>query len=87
MAKRKVFPWFRVFTFPTLIAGVGLTIAAAGVSSPTLMFTAAALSAAGLISIFVGRYLMNDPDPPIVHRVDDVVTQTPKPEHAAIAHR
>jgi hypothetical protein len=86
MRKRTVFPWFRTFTLPVFIGGVSMTIAAAAVGSSTLMFSAAAVSGVGLASLLVGRYLINDPDPPKAVRIEPAAPKAPEREHAVAHH-
>jgi hypothetical protein len=68
---------------PVIVASVGMIIAAAAVSSPKLMYIGAAISGLGLGSIFVGRYILNEPDPV---RIEPAIVESPKREHA-VAHR
>ncbi len=89
MAKPAPVRWFRFFTLPVCLASVALAIGAAEVSSPSLMYTAAAIGGAGLASLIVGRRLINYPDdpPPIrITKTKSDLENHSQPQHAVSAH-
>jgi hypothetical protein len=91
MVQKPVVRWFRFLTLPLFIVGVSTTILAAAKASSDLMFLAAAISAAGVGSLLVGRLLINHPDNPnnvivgITAKTADAQEHEP-PQHA-VAHR
>jgi len=91
MPQKPPIRWFRFLTLPLFIIAVSATILAAAKSSSDLMFIAAAISAAGVGSLLVGRFLINYPDEPkvsvgITSKAPDVAQEHKPPQHA-IAHR
>ena len=83
MSQKPPIRWFRFFTLPMFLFAVSTTIVAAERSSSYLMFLAAGLSGLGVVSLLIGRFVINYPDHPAVPRT----AQAPEHKHEhAIAH-
>ena len=87
MNKNAPIRWFRFFTLPFLLAGVGFTIAASSVASTKLMYVAVIISGIAVISLLVGRHVIN---PPYERRSTEAKadhdSEQEQPQHGRVAH-